>query len=311
MKPHNILPTLALLLTMISLLGVIGWILSGTSGAFITVGLGTYLAVFARGGSKHLMLRAIGARRLEVEEAPSLYAILEELCQRAGLTRMPHIYLMDAKVMMAFSAGNNERGASIVLSGPLVQGLNAREISGVLAHEICHIHAGDLEVMGMADLFTRITRTLSLLGLFLVILNVPLSVSLSGPLPWSALALLIAAPLINHLLQLLLSRTREYEADEDGVNICGDAEAFASALHKLEDTQKKPLKHVYLPHALGTVPSLLRTHPMIEDRVDRILKQSPAFDALSENLVGKEHGFPKGWSEDFSLPVRWLMRWWR
>ncbi|PHS76857.1 MAG: peptidase M48 [Rhodospirillaceae bacterium] len=311
MKPHNILPTLALLITMVALLGMIGWILSGASGAFITVGLGTYLAIFARGGSKHLMMRAIGARRLQVEEAPSLYAILDELCRRAGLSRMPDIYLMDASVMMGFSAGSNERGASIVLTGPLVQGLNAREISGVLAHEICHIHAGDLEIMGMADLFTRITRTLSLLGLFLVILNVPLSVSASGPLPWSALMLLIVAPLVNHLLQQLLSRSREYEADEDGVNICGDPASFASALQKLESPKKKTLRHAYLPHALGMVPSLLRSHPMIQDRVDRILKQSPTFQALPESLVGEAHGFPKGWSKDFSLPVRWLMRWWR
>lgn len=311
MKPHNILPILALLLTMASFLGAIGWILSGPSGAFITMGLGTYLAIFARGGSKKLMFRAIGARRLEVGDAPGLYAILEELCQRVGLVRRPDIYLMDAKAMMAFSAGHNERGASVVLSGPLLQGLNAREITGVLAHEICHIHAGDLEIMGMADLFTRITRTLSLLGLFLVILNVPLAANESGSLPWAALVLLVAAPLINHLLQLLLSRSREYQADADGVNICGDPEAFASALHKLEDTQKKTLRTLYMPHALGTVPSLLRSHPLLKDRVERICQQSPSYEALPESLIGERHGFPADWTGELSLPVRWLMRWWR
>jgi len=311
MKPLNLLQAGALLLLMIALLGLIGWIIAGFDGVLITVGLGTALAVFARGPSTKIMFKAIGARKLEPSDAPGLYGILTELSRRAGLDHVPDVHLLDADLMMAFSAGNNEKEAAIVLTGPLVQGLSAREIAGVLAHEISHIHSGDLVVMGMADFFTRITRTLSMMGFILILLNVPLAVSGGGHLSWSVLGVLIAAPMTNFALQLTLSRTREYLADEGGVDICGDAQALASALYKLETQEKQRWQKMFVPQKPGREPSLLRSHPKLEDRVQRILSQHTSQPPLSDDLIGAEHGFPPDWNGDFSLPVRWLMRWWR
>jgi heat shock protein HtpX len=311
MKAHNLLQTTSLLGLMIALLGLIGWIIAGLNGIVITIGLGLVLAVFARGPSTKMMFKAIGARKIEPEDAPGLYAILLELSRRAGLEHIPDVHLMDADMMMAFSAGHDEREAAIVLTGPLVQGLSAREIAGVLAHEISHIHCGDLVVMGMADFFTRITRTLCMLGIILILLNVPLAVSDSGHLSWFVLGVLVAAPMTNLLLQLTLSRAREYVADEGGVNLCGDPEALASALYKLELQQKGRWLSVFMPRQPGPEPSLLRSHPEIEERVQRILNLTPSQPPLSDDLIGIEHGFPPDWNGDFSLPVRWLMRWWR
>jgi len=311
MTRHNLFHSTAMLLAMLSLVGLIGWILAGRDGVIITVGFGSAFTIFGRGASKNWMLKGIGARRLKPEDAPGLYAILHELCRRAGVENPPDLHLLDAESMFGFSAGADEREASIVLTGPLVQGLTAREIAGVLAHEVSHIHAGDLVVMGMADMITRMTRTLSFLGLLLIILNVPLAVSGDGHLPWAALLLLAAAPMTNMLLQLSLSRTREFDADAGGVDLSGDPQALADALYKLEIQQRGLWSAMFLPHQPGTEPSMLRSHPVTEERVKRILSQTPACAPLPAELVGENHGFPPGWTGELALPIRWLMRWWR
>ena len=313
MKLGNLIHITLMLTAMIALLGLIGWILAGRDGLLITAGFGAAFTMFGRGASKDWMLKAIGAVKLDPADAPGLFAILQELARRAGLVRSPDIYLLDSGLMLGFSAGTNERDAAIVLTGPLVQNLSAREIAGVLAHEVSHIHGGDLVVMGMADLVTRMTRTLSLLGVFLVILNVPLALSEDGGrhLPWVALLLLISAPMVNFMMQMALSRAREFEADVGAVNICGDPRALALALEKLELQQTGIFSAIFMPRQPGTEPSLLRSHPVTKERVKRILSQSPAMAPLPEHLVGADHGFPPGWPGEFTVPIRWLMRWWR
>jgi len=296
---------------MTALLAVIGFILAGRDGLLITAVFAFSFLAFGRGASKAWMLMAIGAVKLRPDQAPAIHAILDELSRRAGLEHTPDIYLMDAEQMLGFSTGASDVDAAIVLSGPLVQGLNARELAGVLAHEVSHIKSGDLAVMGMADMITRMTRTLSLIGLFLVLFNIPLSISGGGMIPWGALLLLVAAPLLSFLLQMALSRVREFEADHGAVDICGDPEALAVALQKLEIQSNGMLRHAYLPHRAGTEPSLLRSHPITQERVSRILRQSPAMGPLPIELIGEQHGYPSAWAGSFGIPIRWLMRWWR
>lgn len=311
MKLGNFIQIVAMLFAMVGLLGVIGWILAGRDGVLITAGMGSAFLLFGRGMSKDWMLKAIGAVPLSRDDAPGLYAILDELVRRARVEHEPELFLLDSELMLGFSAGSGEHDASIVLTEPLVKNLSAREVAGVLAHEISHIHGGDLVVMGMADMITRMTRTLSLLGLFLVIFNVPLSAGGQGYLPWSALVLLIMAPMVNFLIQMALSRTREFHADEGAVNLCGDPEGLAQALHKLERQQNGILRSMFLPHEPGTEPSMLRSHPVTEERIAEIMRQTPAFGPLPSHLIGTGQGFPPEWPGEFSVPVRWLLRWWR
>lgn len=313
MKLGNLIHVTMMLMAMIGLLGLIGWILAGRDGVLIAAGFGTAFSVFGRGASTAWMLKAIGAVKLTPDDAPGLYAILEELSSRAGLARMPDIYLLDSEAMLGFSAGSDEDNAAIVFTGPLVQNLSAKEIAGVLAHEISHIHGGDLVVMGMADMVTRMTRTLSMLGVLLVLFNVPLAFSADGgrALPWAALLLLISAPMVNFMMQMALSRTREFEADIGAVDISGDPQALAQALEKLEMQQSGFFQSLFMPRKPGMEPSLLRSHPMTEERVKRIMTQSPAMAPLPAHLVGTHHGFPAGWPGEFAVPIRWLMRWWR
>ena len=313
MKIGNLVHVSIMLLAMLALLGLIGWIVAGRDGVLIAVGFGSVISIFGRGASTGWMLKAIGAVKLTRVSAPGLYAILEELSQRAGLNHAPDIYLLDSEAMLGFSAGSDEEDAAIVFTVPLVQSLSAKEIAGVLAHEISHIHGGDLVVMGMADMVTRMTRTLSLFGIILMLLNVPLALSIDGgrALPWAALLLLVAAPMVNFTLQMALSRSREFEADVGAVDISGDPHALAHALEKLELQQKGFFQALFIPRQPGDEPSLLRSHPITEERVKRILQHSPAMAPLPARLVGTHHGFPADWPGEFVKPVRWLMRWWR
>jgi len=308
---HNLLQSAVMLAAMTALLAIIGFILAGRDGLIITAVFAFSFLTFGRGASKTWMLKAIGAVKLRVDQAPAIHAILTELSRRAGLERVPDVYLMDAQQMLGFSTGASDHDAAIVLSGPLVQGLSARELAGVLAHEVSHIVSGDLAVMGTADMITRSTRTLSMIGLILVVFNIPLAMTADGYIPWGALLLLISAPLLSFLLQMALSRVREFEADHGAVDICGDPEALAVALEKLETQGRSLLRSAYFPHRPGTEPSLLRSHPVTQERVSRILRQSPAMGPLPIELIGEHHGYPSDWSGPFGLPIRWLLRWWR
>ncbi|MBL4613369.1 MAG: M48 family metalloprotease [Magnetovibrio sp.] len=311
MNLRNLVQSALMLSAMTALLALIGYVLAGRDGLLITAMFAVSFLTFGRSASRTWMLKAIGAVKLRPNQAPVIHAILAELCRRVGLVRVPDIHLMDSETMFGFSAGNSENDAAIVLTAPLVQGMSAREITGVLAHEISHIVSGDLVVMGMADVITRMTRTLSLLGLFLIMLNIPLAAAGGEHLPWAALALLVIAPFSSFLMQMALSRSREFEADHRAVDICGDPSALAQALEKLEVQQRGLLRHVYLPHQPGTEPSLLRSHPITKERVRRILSQSPAMSPLPAELISAHHGFPSDWSGTLGVPVKWLLRWWR
>lgn len=315
MSLHNLVQSTVMLAAMTALLATIGFILAGRDGLIITAVFAFSFLTFGRGASKTWMLAAIGAVKLRPDQAPAIHGILHELSNRAGLERVPDIYLMDADMMLGFSAGRSEQDAAIVLSGPLVQGLSARELAGVLAHEVSHIVSGDLAVMGMADLITRMTRTLSMIGLVLVLFNIPLAITGAAPgdgfIPWGALVLLVLAPLMSFLLQMALSRVREFEADHGAVDICGDPQALAVALEKLEIQGQGLLRGLFLPHRPGSEPSMLRSHPVTQERVNRILRQSPAMEPLPAALIGEQHGYPSDWSGSLGLPIRWLLRWWR
>jgi len=311
MRFGNTMQSIFLLGAMTALLASVGYILAGSDGLVITAFFTMAFMTFGRNASKNWMLRAIGAVELRADQAPVIHEIVTELSRRAGLDKVPEIHVMDSESMMGFSAGSGEDDAAIVLSGPLVQGLSPREIAGVLAHEISHIASGDLAVMSMADMVTRTTRTLSLVGLFLALLNIPMMASGGGYLPWGALILLVLAPMISFLLQMALSRAREFEADHAAVDISGDPTALARALEKLERQQLSLLRNVYLPHQPGTEPSLLRSHPITAERVQRILNHPPAMEPLPDDLVGEHHGYPSDLPGPFGIPIRWLLRWWR
>uniref|UniRef100_UPI002614BD5B zinc metalloprotease HtpX n=1 Tax=Geobacter sp. TaxID=46610 RepID=UPI002614BD5B len=164
--------------------------------------------------------------------------------------------------------------------------LTLRELVGVLGHEMSHIGCGDTWVMSFADVVSRLTRAISFLGQVLVLINLPLFILGKYAMPWGPIILMTFAPTISALLQLSLSRTREYEADLSGALLSGDPAGLASALAKLEEQQQQLLKRTLIPGRTTIEPSILRTHPVTDERLRRLAAIEQELSADRAPLVG-------------------------
>jgi heat shock protein HtpX len=176
--------------------------------------------------------------------------------------------------------------AAILVSDGLLRRLDWRELAAVLAHEIAHIAHDDIRVMALAELVSRITAALSLAGQLLLLLVLPALVLGMDGLPWFPILILLAAPTLSALVQLAVSRSREYEADRGAVELSGDPVALASALVKLEQTGSASREQLLLPGRRLPEPSLLRTHPPTAERVERLR------DLASAHATGFSSGSP-------------------
>jgi heat shock protein HtpX len=175
----------------------------------------------------------------------------------------------------AFTVGTRDNPA-IGLTDGMIRNLTTRELTGVLAHEVSHAASNDLWVMGMADMVSQLVRAMSWIGLLLLFIHLPMYMLGFAKIPWLFILLLIVAPNIMVLLQLALSRTREHEADLDAVKLTGDPRGLASGLAKLEKLQGSLFERIFFPGRRVPEPSLLRTHPVTEDRIRRLLELESA-----------------------------------
>ncbi len=218
--------------------------------------------------SPKLVLKLYKARVLTPHDVPQLHQLIRELATRAELPAVPQLYYVPSQMMNAFAVGQTTDSAIAVTDG-LIRNLTLRQLAGVLAHEVSHIRNKDLTVMALGDVLSRLTGTLATFGL---LIGVPAAYLTSGgSVPWVAIAALIAAPTIGGLLQLALSRTREYDADLDAAGLTGDPEGLASALQTLEQKQGSMWEKLVLPGSRSPEPSIMRSHPKTADRVARLL----------------------------------------
>lgn len=266
---RNLVHTAILLGGMAALIAAIGWIFAGPVGIAWAVGLGTILLIVATRASPTILLRLYNARPIAQQELPDLYAILAELAERARLPRVPRLIYIPSRMIQAFTV-HLRRGPAIAITDGLLRGLEPREIAAVLAHEIAHVRHGDIRIMTIADVVTKLTRSFAFAGMVLVFVNLPLYLVGGAPAPWIAILLMIAAPTISVLLQLALSRAREYDADHTAVELSGDPEALASALVMLERYQGRMWEQMVMPGYRLPEPSLLRSHPATADRLARL-----------------------------------------
>lgn len=265
----NRLQSLLLLTVMGGFLALLGWILWGADGIVVLLTGGTLGILCSPTGSPRLLMRFYGAYRVEPHRAPELSIATARLVERAGLEVCPDLYYIPSRVVNAFALGTRARSA-IALSDGLLRRLELRELLGVLAHEISHIRSNDLWVMALADLFSRMTRILSFIGLFLLFVNLPLILFSNLSIHWAAILLLMFAPSLSALAQLALSRTREYDADLNAVRLTGDPDALASGLAKIEAAQGGWWERILMPDRRLPEPSLLRTHPDTRERIARL-----------------------------------------
>jgi heat shock protein HtpX len=266
---RNLAQTIVLTAGMTLLLGALGWLLGGPVSVIwaVIVGL-TALAIGTR-ASAGLLLRLYRARPIPRDAAPQLHAIVDEVAERAGLVTSPSLFLIPSRMMQAFSSQLRD-GPAIAVTDGLLRGMTAHEIAAVIAHETSHIAHRDLRIMMLADLTTKLTRTFAFVGTIMVIVMLPMMMAGYSGLPWGSLILLIFAPSLSTLMQLALSRTREFDADLSAARLTGDPTAMAKALVKLERFQGGAWEQVLLPGYRLPEPSLLRSHPETDERVRRL-----------------------------------------
>lgn len=282
---RNTLHTWLMIAGSALLMGLIAYSAFGATGvawAVILTAIGLWQAVRV---SPKMVLKLYKARALTEDEVPQLHQLMRELTKRADLPAVPQLYYVPSQMMNAFAVGQINDSAVAVTDG-LMRNLTLRQLAGVLAHEVSHIRNEDLTVMALGDVLSRLTGTLATVGL---LFGIPMAfLTNGGVVPWVTIAVLVAAPTVGGLLQLALSRTREYDADLDAAGLTGDPEGLATALLTLEQKQGGMWEKLVLPGARSPQPSLLRSHPKTPDRVRRLLSlrtDTPPIIARPDKLL--------------------------
>jgi heat shock protein HtpX len=285
----NQLKTIVLLGALSALVVAAGGAL-GPQWLWGSVALALGMNLFAWFFSDRLVLRMSGAREVSRGEAVELHRMVEELSSKAGLPK-PRVFLIDAPHANAFATGRSPERAAVAVTRGLLEILSPRELRGVLAHEIAHVMNRDVLVAtvaaGLATAVTHLAHVLALSGLF---------GSRDGEEQGSTaggLLFMLMAPIGATLVQLGISRSREYLADESGSRLSGDPLALATALEKLQaDAEAEPAQlepataslHIVNPFgATGGLTRLFSTHPPAEERIRRL--RAMALDTSTTNLT--------------------------
>jgi heat shock protein HtpX len=293
----NTLHSLLLLITMLGLLALVGWLFAGFEGVIWAIVMALIIIISARSFSPGYILSLYHARLIYPDQAPQLYNMLYKLSNKAGIKHLPVLYYLPSQVLNAFTIGL-KKDTCIVINDGLLRKLNYRELEAVLAHEISHIHNNDLWVMLIADILSRLTSILALCGYLIILFFLPFMLFYQQLIPWLLLIILVLAPNFSALLQLALSRTREYNADLVAAQLTGDPLGLATALKKIEYYQHNWIERLFLPGHKVPDPSLLRSHPSTQSRIDRLEEIAKDFAQYQEN---QEVNIFSNWPE--SAPI--------
>jgi heat shock protein HtpX len=272
---RNRLQSLILLGGIIGLFALCAVLIFGWVGGGLIALVSAIMLAFSPSLSPRLILSLYRARPLTGGDLPAGYDVLQHLAQRAALSELPVLFYVSSATLNAFTVGRRKNAVIVVTDG-ILRTLSLREFAGILAHEVSHIRNDDLWIMNLADSISRLTALMAHAGFLAVILLLPLSIIGAVDISFFWLPLLVFAPVIATLLQLALSRAREYDADLDAAGLTGDPKGLASALDKLERSQVGTWERLFMPGRSIPLPSSLRTHPLTEDRVKRLLSLQSA-----------------------------------
>jgi heat shock protein HtpX len=254
--------------------GFCAWLIWGAMGVAATLVAVGLIYAFAPRMSPGLLMRLYRGRLVEKGQSglyDQVLRVVDALADRAELVEPPRIYVIPSMTFNAFAAGTPDK-AVIGITAGMIERLDLRELAGVLGHEISHIRNNDLLILGLADAMTRFAQVLAYLSVVLVLVNLPAFLLGDAEIPLYALALLYLAPTAGSLIQLALSRTREFDADLEAARLTGDPEGLVAALQKVERYFGRFWEDMLLPVPARRIPqpSLLRSHPRTEDRVARL-----------------------------------------
>lgn len=251
------------------LMAIPAWILAGGTGVIWTMGavvLG--LAMAGRVPARYVLARS-GAVPLTPQHAPELYRLLAALYQRAGCEARPVLFYVPSPGLNAFAVGDRSDGGIAITEG-LLRALDLRQLAGVLAHEVSHLRNGDTRVMAMASAASEVTALGALFIQITLVALLPWIIAGEVDLPWLAVLAAAFAPTASSLLQLALSRTREFAADVDAAEITGDPRGLAAALEVLERLNGGWLAGVFGVRQKWPL-EWLQSHPDTAERIRRLL----------------------------------------
>jgi heat shock protein HtpX len=274
----NWVKTAMLMAAIMALFGVVGGMIGGESGMLLALVFGGAMNVFSYWFSDKMVLKMYNAREVDETSAPQFYGMVRELAQRAGLP-MPRVYLINEDQPNAFATGRNPEHAAVAATTGILQLLSARELRGVMAHELAHVAHRDI-------LISTVSATMA--GAISALANFAMFFGGRGEdgrpsNPLASIAVALLAPLAASLIQMAISRAREYEADRGGAEVSGDPHALADALAKIQmyaegripmapaEAHPETAQMMILnPLSGGGISGLFSTHPPTGERIARL-----------------------------------------
>lgn len=277
----NIMKTAILMAAITALFVVIGSMLGGRQGMVIALLFALGMNFFSYWFSDKMVLRMYNAQEVDTASAPQFHAMVQELAQRAGLP-MPRVYLIQEDAPNAFATGRDPQHAAVAATTGILRVLSARELRGVMAHELAHVKHRDILISTISATMAGAISALANFAMFFGGRDEE-----GRPVnPLAGILVAILAPLAASLIQMAISRAREFEADRGGAQISGDPAALAAALQKIEayargTTFQTAEEHpataqmmILNPLHAGGIDRLFSTHPSTQERVDRLMQMA-------------------------------------
>ena len=283
----NTLKTTLLMALLSGILVAVGGAIGGSHGAAIMLLISLGMNFFSYWYSDSIVLRAYSAQEVTAEQAPELYRLVANLAANAGLP-MPKVCIIDSDVPNAFATGRNPSHAAVAVTTGIMRVLQYDELGGVLAHELSHIKHRDTLISTIAASIAGVISMIANIAQWAAIFGMGRSDDDDNGGLVGSLFTIIVAPIAAMLIQMAISRSREYEADKSGGQICGNPLALASALEKIEyyAQHARPMEqatpatsHLFIVNPLKNsgraLMSLFSTHPATADRIARLRAQAP------------------------------------
>lgn len=275
---YNQFKTAMLMAAIMALFGIVGGMIGGRSGMLMALVFGGAMNLFSYWFSDSMVLKMYNAQAVDETSAPQFYAMIRELSQRAGLP-MPRVYIIDEAQPNAFATGRNPQHAAVAATRGILQLLSARELRGVMAHELAHVAHRDILISTISATMAGAISALANFAMFFGGRD-----ENGRPVnPLAGILVMILAPMAASLLQMAISRAREFEADRGGAEISGDPDALADALAKIQmyaegripmgpaEAHPETAQMMILnPLSADGLKGLFSTHPPTVERIARL-----------------------------------------
>lgn len=267
-RVRNLVQTGLLLGCLLALAFGLVWLLFGVRGLIWILIPGAVVLLLRPRIPARALLSMYRAEPLPYAAAPDVHWMVRELAERAGLPSVPALYYVPSPVPNCFCVGQG-RDVALAVTDGMLRKLTRRELAGALAHEVGHLRAGDTTVMSLSDAISRLAQVLAYVGILAFLLSLPQALD-GDPRLLVLSIVLVASPVLVTLLQLALSRSREFDADLTAARLTADPEGLACALEVLEWSSGRIWERILVSRAPMPDPLLLRTHPSTVERTRRL-----------------------------------------